>query len=70
MGASAIFCKGARTGAVLRVLLVDDHEAIRVLQKQLDAIPASVPENEEMTGQGIFPEDALHEVRQPVESFP
>jgi hypothetical protein len=30
--------------------LVDDYKAVGIPKKQLDAIPASVPENEEVTG--------------------
>src|SRR5262249_52341954 len=49
--------------------LINDQESVGIPKEQLDPIPASIPENEEMTGEGIFAEDTLHQVRETVESF-
>src|SRR5262245_59233060 len=42
---------------------VKDQEAVVIPEEQLDPIPATIPEDEVMTGQGVFLKDALHEVR-------
>src|SRR5947209_2488300 len=46
---------------------VNDEKAIRIPEKQLDAIVASIPKNEEVTAQRIFLEHALDEMRKSVE---
>jgi hypothetical protein len=60
---------GEPKGSALQPL-VEDEKALGVPEEQLDPIPASVPENDQVTEQGILLEDTLHEMRETVESFP
>jgi hypothetical protein len=69
MGASAIFCKEARTGAVLRVLLVPDGQTVAVEVEDLDSISAAVEKQEEMTGQEFLAEALLNQTGKAIEAL-
>jgi hypothetical protein len=67
MGVPANSCKGAGTGAVWRLLLVPEREAVAIEVEDLDPISAAVDEEEEMTGQGVLIEALLDQSGEAVE---
>ena len=69
MGVSDDSCKGVRMGAVLLLLLIPDGQAVTVEVEDLDPIPATVEEEEEMTGQQVLAEAFLNQARKAVEAL-
>jgi hypothetical protein len=69
MGVSVDSCKGERMGAVSLVLLVPDRQAVPVKIKDLDPIPATVEEEEEMAGQELLVEAFLDQAGKAVEAL-
>jgi hypothetical protein len=55
MGVSDGFCKAERMVAVLLLLLVPDGQPIAVKVEDLDSIPATIEEKEEMAGRSKGP---------------
>src|SRR5262249_31665700 len=63
------FAGGGKSERSLLQPFVEDQKSVSIPEQQLDTIPASIPKNEEMTGQGILLKHPLHKMREAVESF-
>src|SRR4051812_18989586 len=70
MGEPETSCKGARTGAVWRLLLVPKAISVPVPPQDLDPITATTPENEQMPRERVEGHGRFDEVGERVEALP